>query len=75
MSPPLRTPNVSDNVRAEVARAGLTHRKTATLAGIPSSTWVRRMADPSGWTIRELEAVAEVLGVSLVTLTEQRGTR
>lgn len=40
----------------------------AALSGIASSTWWRRMEDPSGFTVRELSAVADVLGVPVKAL-------
>lgn len=59
---------VSDNVRAELARADMTAlAMRAALAkrgvSIAKSTWDARMADPNTWRLGELQAIAEVLGI------------
>jgi anti-sigma factor ChrR (cupin superfamily) len=58
-------------VRAEVARAGRTHKSVGDAAGIPPSRWQRRMRS-GAWTIVELRSVARVLDIPLERLTEER---
>lgn len=68
--PPLDTaPTISSNVRAEIARRGMTaagvRRALADRgAPLPASTWDQRMVEPGTWRWRELTAIAEVLAVS-----------
>jgi hypothetical protein len=75
--PPSGLPNVSDNVRAEIARAGMTAGGTRVAlrslgVHISPTTWSDRMQDPGSWRQRELEAIASLVGVPTSTLVERR---
>lgn len=66
--PPDTRPTISSNVRAEVARRGMTaagvRRALADKgAPLPASTWDQRMSEPGTWRWRELVAIAAVLDV------------
>jgi hypothetical protein len=71
-SPPGFGP-VNANIRAELARAGRTAREAQRGTGIPSSTWDSRMAEPGYWRLRELQRLAEWLGIDASVLV--RGAR
>jgi transcriptional regulator with XRE-family HTH domain len=62
---------VADNIRQAIAGHGVTIREAAERAGIPSTTMNRRLASHGGspFTIREVKALADVLGVSASSLT------
>lgn len=70
-APPL--PDVSANIRAELARRRRTVRDAQGAMNISSSTWDARMSEPGFWRLKELEALADWLGVELTDLV--RGTR
>lgn len=53
------------NIRAEAARYGRSQSRVASDVGMSWSTWQRRMDDPRSFTIGELAAIAEALGVPL----------
>lgn len=55
---------VPEPFRSLLADAGHSHNSLAAAAGIPRSTLGRRFRDPQTFTMRELLAIAEVLGVS-----------
>lgn len=74
---PTAPPTVSDNVRAEIARAGLTAREVRSAMlnrgiHLAASTWDDRMRTPGTWRLRELETIAEVLGRPINVLVGDR---
>lgn len=70
-APPL--PDVSANIRAELARRRVTARDAQEAMGISSTTWDSRMSAPGFWRLKELESLADWLGVDVVVLL--RGAR
>lgn len=61
-------PAITRNIRAELARAGRTARQAQDATGIRPSTWDSRMSQPGSWRLKELECLADWLGVELSTL-------
>lgn len=59
---------VAGNVRAEIARARLTQAKVATGAGIPLSSFTRRLSGQTPFSVDEVDAIASFLGLPLSTL-------
>ena len=72
--PAIAVPDVSANVRAEVAGQRLldtaVRGQLAERCGvvISSTTWAERMRDPGGWRWRELAGLSQVLGVPTASL-------
>lgn len=60
---------VAANVRAAIETAGTTQTATALAAGIPSTTWKRRINGASPFDLDELAAIAKHLDVSPADLT------
>lgn len=62
---------VADNIRQAISSHGSTIREAAERAGIPSTTMNRRLAShgESPFTIREVKALADALGVTASSLT------
>jgi hypothetical protein len=52
------------NIRAEIVRRGMTFTQARDAIGMAPSTWDTRMADPMTWRLRELQALAKVLGMT-----------
>jgi hypothetical protein len=66
-------PVITGNIRAEMARRGISaatarrmlgRRGTHGLVAMSPTTWETRMREPGSWKWRELERLAEILGVS-----------
>ena len=56
-------------VREAMKAAGMSHREMATATGIPPVTLSRRLSGQGkGFTVVEVLAIADVLGISLVEL-------
>lgn len=74
---PPRSEVARRNVRAELARAGITHRDAAARVGLSYPAFRRRLDDPVperepvDFRIGELEALARLLRVPLARLTEE----
>ncbi len=74
---PPRSEVARRNVRAELARAGITHRDAARAIGLSYPALRRRLDDPTDerepidFRVGELEALARVLRVPLARLTEE----
>lgn len=54
---------VATRVRRAVLKSGFTPNRFADLAGIPKTTFNRRLDGVNPWDTEQLEAVAKVLGV------------
>jgi hypothetical protein len=67
-SPP-ETRAITDRIADAVRARGLDVTDVMSLIDMPSSTWYRRMRNPQGWTIGELDALASVLRTDRRTLT------
>lgn len=60
---PLTKPEtISRNIRAEMARAGVTQAQLAVAIALSQSAISRRLSGEADWTVIELYAVAEALG-------------
>jgi transcriptional regulator with XRE-family HTH domain len=59
---------LNGNVRAEMARRGLTQSDLATKAGMSQPALSRRLTGDAEWTVSELYAVAMVLRVQVTAL-------
>jgi hypothetical protein len=59
---------VARNIKLELADQDLTKRALAIKVSIPSTTFYRNYAQPEKFTLKDLGAIAEVLGVPLVDL-------
>lgn len=64
MTQPL-TNTVAAGVRAELARRGISRADAATKLGISRTLLWHRLRGDSSFTVAELEAMAELLGVSV----------
>jgi hypothetical protein len=62
---------VSTALRVAMARAGLRDPQVYKAAGIPRSTWSRRMKDPDSFTLGELRKIADALDVELPELMSE----
>jgi len=66
---------VSATLAAELARRRITwaeaRRRMPTDVAIARTAWEQRMRDPGRWKLRELQALAEVLGVPVAELTKE----
>ncbi len=67
---------ITRNIRAELARAGMTVAAAQHTVGrlsevdgawrpMSAGTWERRMREPGTWKLQELEALAAELGISV----------
>lgn len=68
------TARVAANVRAEVARRGMSARKLALALDVPASTLSRRLNGTVPFDVDELAAVAAVLAVPLHVLYGEQPT-
>lgn len=59
---------VADNVRAELARAKISQAKLASEINFTQQAISRRLSGHVSFTIDELDSIAAVLGISLITL-------
>jgi hypothetical protein len=71
-------PPISQNIRAELARAGITHDQmrwhlTEKVVGMSRTAWRRRLTGDVSWRINELQCIADRLQVPLSRLTEGPG--
>ena len=66
-------PVITRNIRAELARAGRNIGQAQDATGIRPSTWDARMREPGYWRLKELEKLADWLGVDVTVLL--RGAR
>lgn len=57
-----------DQIRFYQQERGSTNKKLFTAAGMTAPTWNKRMNLEGSFTLRELEAIAHVLGVELSDL-------
>ena len=64
---------VASNVRAEVARAGITQRNFARLIGLSQSNVSHRWNGERAWKLDELGFIADALGVSVADLVTPTG--
>ncbi len=62
--------SVGSNVRAEMARRGITQQTLAVHLGISQAQVSKRLNGAIAFDVNELQSAAEFLGVSLDTLTE-----
>jgi len=62
------TKTPSANIRAEMARAGVTQTQLAVALGLPQAAISRRLCDETPWRVSEVQSVAEALGVPLSAL-------
>lgn len=53
---------ISRNIRAEMARAGVTQTQLAAALSLSQSAVSRRLAGEADWTVAEVYAVADALG-------------
>lgn len=60
------------NVRAEMARAGISQTSLATSLGISQAAVSKRLRGEVAFNVDELAAVAEVLGVALSALLAEQ---
>ena len=69
-----RTPadHVAANIRAEMARAGLTQVSIAASLGIPQQSLSRRLAGKTPFSVDEAFAVADLLGVPVAVILPTR---
>lgn len=67
-SPP-DTRAITDRITEAIRARGLEAVVVMGMIDMPSSTWYRRMRNPQGWTIGELDALASVLRTDRRTLT------
>lgn len=63
-----RAPRITRNIRAELARAGLSATEARMHLDMARSTWDARMANPGLWRLSELDALAGLLQVRPATL-------
>lgn len=68
-------PTISDNIRVEMTRRRLTAVQVRAAmpedVRIADRAWENRMTDPGLWRMRELEAIADILGVPLRALVPE----
>ena len=62
------TATTNQAIRAEMARRGVTQADIAGSLGIPQSQVSARLRGVVDWRLRELQVVADVLGVGLADL-------
>jgi transcriptional regulator with XRE-family HTH domain len=62
-------------LRKAIKASGLSENKLAELAGIPMSTFRRRVRGINPWDTEQIEAVARVLGVTPHDLLPERPER
>lgn len=58
-------PVITGNIRAELARAGMTVAHAQRVVDISPGTWETRMRVPGTWKMSELRALADALGVTV----------
>lgn len=68
---PPKSKTTAANVRAEIARSGLTHKVAADHMAMPYHRFRRRITGETDWRAGELEALARALGVPVARLTEE----
>ena len=68
------TKTLSDNIRAEMARTGVTQAQLAGALGLPQAAISRRLCDETPWRVSELQAVATHLKVPLTALLPSDAT-
>jgi transcriptional regulator with XRE-family HTH domain len=61
-------PNLNSNIRAEMARSGITQGVLASRLDMSQSALSRRLTGDADWTVEELLRTAEVLGCPIRTL-------
>lgn len=61
-------PRITRNIRAELARAGLSATEARMHLEMARSTWDARMANPGLWRLSELDALAALLHVRTAAL-------
>jgi transcriptional regulator with XRE-family HTH domain len=61
-------PNLNGNIRAEMARSGITQGILASRLDMSQSAISRRLIGDADWTVDELVRAAEVLGCPLRAL-------
>lgn len=66
---PPETRAITDNIDAALRARDLDAKDIMREIDMPSSTWYRRMRNPQGWTIGELDALASVLRTTRSRLT------
>lgn len=64
-------PALNRNIRAEMARSGITQAAFARDLGMSQSALSRRLTGDADWTIGELLRAAEVLGCPLSALVSE----
>ena len=68
-APPAPAPPViTGNIRAEMARAGMSVQRAQNIVNVSPGTWETRMKTPGTWRMNELERLAAALGVSVARL-------
>jgi hypothetical protein len=70
-SGPRKSATAARNVRAELARAGVTYLAAAEEIGLSYAAFRRRTDGDQDFRAGELEALAQMLGVPLARLTEE----
>jgi hypothetical protein len=63
-APGTAPPVITGNIRAEMARAGMTVAATQRHLEMSAPTWERRMRNPGTWKWSELEKLAALLHVA-----------
>lgn len=59
---------VSGNLRAEMARRKISQKQLGEVLGLTQAAVSKRLRDITPWSVPELEAAAELLGVSVQRL-------
>ena len=71
MTGPPRSKTTAGNVRAELARAGITHQDAAKAIELPDHMFRRRIRGEVDWRAGELVALARYLEIPVARLTEE----
>jgi hypothetical protein len=67
-APPTPIPDVSANIRAELARRRITVRAAQEAVQLGATTWDDRMQRPGYWRLDQLQRLADFLEVPLADL-------
>ena len=67
--------NIADEIRAEMARKKLTAMSLAARAGVKHQTLARKLRGERDFTFREVECVAQALGIPMWMLVAAAETR
>ena len=67
-------PALNPSIRAEMARAGLTQMQLSQKLGMSQSALSRRLSSDAEWSVGELVALADILGVPAARLLAEAVT-